>query len=123
MKFFIMTEGAGLPSISDFISNLSTRWPGATVKQSSNPERSYALEFSIPMTDSALEGWLDRTGHSMTFEGASLRELSGFVQWCRALVPSHLPLTFCDESMNGEVKVTPATTADEILKAFHASGG
>ncbi|HZI04161.1 MAG TPA: hypothetical protein VEZ71_09080 [Archangium sp.] len=123
MKFFIMVEGGGLPSASDFTSSLSTRWPGATVKQISNPERSYALEFSVPMADSALEGLLDRTSHSMTFEGASLREISGFVQWCRALVPAHLPLTFCDESMNGEVKVTPAMTAEEILEAFHASGG
>ncbi|MFE8602026.1 type 2 periplasmic-binding domain-containing protein [Archangium violaceum] len=123
MKFFIMTEDGGLPSVSDFISSLSARWPGTTVKQISNPERRYALEFSVPMTNSALEGLLDRTGDSMTFEGASLRDISGFVQWCRSLVPSHLPLTFCDESMNGEVKVASTMTAEEILKAFHASGG
>ena len=30
---------------------------------------------------------------------------------------------FCDESMNGQVKVTPTMTAAEILEAFHASGG
>ena len=123
MKFFIMAESGGLPSVSDFISGLSTRWPGATVKQIANPERSYSLEFSVPMADSALEGLLDRTGDSITFEGASLREISGFVQWYRALVPAHLPLIFCDESMNGEVKVTPTMTAEEILEAFHASGG
>jgi hypothetical protein len=123
MKFFIMAEGGGLPSVSDFISSLSTRWPGATVKQISNPERSYSLEFSVPMTDSVLEGLLDRTGESVTFEGASLRDISGFVQWCRTLVPSRLPLIFCDESMNGEVKVTPTMTAEEIFEAFHASGG
>lgn len=123
MKFFIMTEDGGLPSVPDFISSLSVRWPGATVKQISNPERRYALEFSVPMPGSALEGMLDRTSDAMTFEGASLRDISGFVQWCRSLVPSHLPLTFCDESMNGEVKVAPTMTAEEILEAFHASGG
>ena len=123
MKFFIMAEDGGLPSVSDFISSLSAQWPGATANQISNPERSYALDFSIPMTDSALEGLLDRTGESITFEGASLRDISGFVQWCRSLVPSHLPLIFCDESMNGQVKVTPTMTAAEILEAFHASGG
>ncbi|HEX5752595.1 MAG TPA: hypothetical protein VFZ09_40700 [Archangium sp.] len=123
MKFFILAESGGLPPVSEFISSLSTRWPGATVRQISNPERSYVLEFSVPMTDSALEGLLARTGDSMTFEGASLRDTSGFVQWCRTLVPPHLPLLFCDESMNGEVKVTPAMTAAEILEAFHASGG
>ncbi len=104
MKFFIMTEGGGLPSVSAFISSLSTRWPSATVKQISNPERSYVLEFSVPTADSALEGLLARTGDSMTCEGASLQDISGFVQWCRTLVPSHLPLIFCDESMNGEVQ-------------------
>jgi hypothetical protein len=123
MKFFIMSEDGGLPSAADFISSLSARWPGATVKPISNPQRSYALEFSVPMTDSTLEGLLARTGDSITFEGASLREISGFVQWCRTLVPAHLPVIFCDESMNGEVKVTPMMTAAEILEAFHASGG
>lgn len=123
MKFFIRVEGGGFPSSSDFTFSLSTRWPGATVKQISNPERSYALEFSVPMADSALEGLLARMGDSMTFEGASLQDIAGFVQWCRTLVPPDLPLTFCDESMNGEVKVTPAMTAEEILEAFHASGG
>lgn len=123
MKFFILAEGGGLPSVSDFISSLSAQWPGATAKQLSNPERSYSLEFSVPMNDSELEGLLDGTGDSMTFEGASLRDISRFVQWCRTLVPSHLPLVFCDESMNGEVRVTPGMTAAEILEAFHASGG
>jgi hypothetical protein len=123
MKFFIISEEGGFPSASDFISSLSARWPGATVKPISNPQRSYALEFSVPMTDSALEGLIDRTGGSMTFEGASLREISGFVQWCRSLVPAHLPVIFCDESMNGEMKVTPMMTAAEILEAFHASEG
>jgi hypothetical protein len=75
MKFFIMAEDGGLPSASDFVSSLSARWPGAAVKQISNPESSYALEFSVPMADSALEGLLDRTGDSITFEGASLRDI------------------------------------------------
>lgn len=123
MKFFIIAEGDGLPSASDFAARLNARWPGASVKQISNPERIYVLEFSVAMADSRLEGLLHRTRGSITFEGAPLREMSEFVQWCRSLVPSHLPLLFCDESMNGEVKVTPAMTAAEILEAFHSSGG
>lgn len=73
MKFFIMLEDGGLPPVSDSISSLSARWPGTAVKQLSNPDRRYALEFSVPMSDSALEGLLDEAGESMTFEGASHR--------------------------------------------------
>ncbi|WNG50131.1 hypothetical protein F0U60_42915 [Archangium minus] len=123
MKFFIIAEDEGLPSAFDFTSSLNARWPGATVKQISNPERNYALEFYVPMADSRLEGLLHKKRGSMTFEGVPLREVSEFVQWCRSLVPSHVSLLFCDESMNGEVKVTPAMTAEQILEAFHASGG
>ncbi|HEX8434481.1 hypothetical protein [Archangium sp.] len=123
MKFFIIAEEGGLPSAADFTSCLKASWPGATVKQISNPERSYALEFHVPMADSRLEGLLHKTRGSMTFEGVPLREISEFVQWCRSLVPSQVSLLFCDESMNGEVKVTPPMTASDILQAFHESGG
>ncbi len=123
MKFLIIAEGGVLPSASEFTSFLNARWPGATVKQISNPERSYDLEFSVPMADSRLEGLLHKTRGSMTFEGAPLRELAKFVQWYRSLVPSHVSLLFCDESMNGEVRVTSSMTASELLQAFHDSGG
>lgn len=123
MKFFIIAEDGGLPSAPEFTSCLNARWPGATVKEISNPERSFALEFYIPMADSRLEGLLHKTKSSITFEGVPLPEISEFVQWCRSLVPAHLPLLFCDESMNGEVEVTPSMMASDILRAFHASGG
>lgn len=123
MKFFIIAEDGGLPSASDLTSCLNVRWPGATVKPMCNPESSYALEFHVPMADSRLEGLLHKTRGSMTFEGVPLRGISEFVQWCRSLVPPHVPLVFCDEGMNGEVKVTPTMSAAQIVEAFHASGG
>lgn len=122
MKYYIITETAGLPSASDFTSRLIARWPGTTVEQISNTESSYALEFQVPMAHSHVEGLLDRTGSSINFEG-DLRDMSEFVQWCRTHIPPHLRLIFCDEGMNGEVKVTPPMTAADILQAFYASGG
>ncbi len=122
MKYYIITETEGLPSVSDFTSRLTARWPGATVEQISNPEGSYALEFQVPMTHSHMEGLLDRTGNSINFEG-DLRDMSEFVQWCRTLIPPHLRLIFCDEGLNGEVKVTSPMTAEDILQAFYESGG
>lgn len=122
MKYYIITETGGLPPASDFASRLTARWPGTTVERISNPERSYALEFQVPMAHSQVEGLLDRTGSSINFEG-DLRNMSEFVQWCRSLIPPHLRLIFCDEGMNGEVKVTPPMTAVDILQAFRASGG
>jgi hypothetical protein len=122
MKYYIITEEEGLPSASDFSSRLAARWPGASVDLISNPERSYALEFQVPMAHSPVEGLLDRTGSSINFEG-DLRDMSEFVQWCRSLIPPQLRLIFCDEGMNGEVKVTPPMTAADILQAFYASGG
>jgi hypothetical protein len=122
MKYYIITETEGLPPASDFTSRLTARWPGTTVEQISNPERSYALEFQVPMAHSHVEGLLDRTGSSINFEG-DLRDMSEFVQWCRTLISPHLRLIFCDEGMNGEVKVTPPMTAADILQAFYASGG
>ncbi|WNG55510.1 hypothetical protein F0U59_12520 [Archangium gephyra] len=122
MKYYIITERNGFPSASDFASRLMMQWPGTTVEQISNLEKSYALEFQVPMAHSPVEGLLDRTGSSINFEG-DLRDMSEFVQWCRTLVPPHLRLIFCDEGMNGEVKVTPPMTAAEIRQAIYASGG
>lgn len=122
MKYYIITEKQGLPSAAVFAYRLAARWPGATVEQISNPERSYALEFQVSMAHSQVEGLLDRTGSSINFEG-DLRDISEFVQWCRSLIPPHLRLVFCDEGVNGEVKVTPPMTAANILQAFYASGG
>ncbi|WP_309896826.1 hypothetical protein [Archangium sp.] len=123
MMFFIIAEGDGLPSASEFTSCLTARWPSATVKPISDPERNFVLEFHVPMADSRLEGLLHKTSGALTFEGVPLQEISEFVQWCRALVPSHLPFLFCDEGMNGEVQVTPTMTAAQILEAFYDSGG
>ncbi|WP_152622062.1 hypothetical protein [Archangium violaceum] len=122
MKYYIITETNGLPPVPDFASRLITRWPGTTVEQLSNPEGSYALDFQVPMASSSVEGLLARTRSSINFEG-DLQDMSEFVQWCRTLIPPHLRLIFCDEGMNGEVKVTPPMTAEDILQAFHASGG
>jgi len=122
MKYYIITEKDGLPSAADFTSMLTARWPGSTVEQISNQARSYALEFQLPMAHSHVEGLLDRTGSSINFEG-DLRDMSEFVEWCRSLIPPHLRLVFCDEGMNGEVKVTPLMTATDILQAFYANGG
>ncbi|WP_309896815.1 hypothetical protein [Archangium sp.] len=122
MKFYIITENEGLPDASAFTSRLSARWPEATVKKISDPEWSYALEFQVPMAHSHVEGLLDRTGSSINFEG-DLQDMSEFVHWCRALVPAQLRLLFCDEGLNGEVKVTPTMTAAQILEAFYDGGG
>ncbi len=122
MKFYIITEEEGLPEASDFASRLSARWSGAKVKQISDPKWSHTLEFQVPMAHSNVEGLLDRTGGSINFEG-DIQDMSEFVQWCRSLVPAHLRLIFCDEGLNGEVKVTPPMTASDILQAFYASGG
>ena len=122
MKYYIITDTEALPSPSEFTSKLAARWLGATVEHISNPERKYALEFQVPMAQSQLEGLLERTGSSINFEG-DLQDMSEFVQWCRSLIPPHLRLIFCDEGLNGEVKVTPSMAATDILQAFHASGG
>jgi hypothetical protein len=122
MKFYIITDEDGFPDATAFTAKLSARWSGATTKQITDPESSYALEFKVPMTHSHVEGLLDRTGSSINFEG-DLQDMSEFVHWCRSLVPAHLRLLFCDEGLNGEVKVTPSMTASDILQAFYASGG
>jgi hypothetical protein len=121
MKYYIITEKEGLPSPADFTFRLAARWTGVTVEQITNPERSYALEFQVPMAHSHVEGLLDRTGSSISFEGDA-RDMSEFVQWCRSLIPPHLRLIFCDEGLNVEVKVAPSMVATDILQAFHASG-
>ena len=122
MKFYIIAEQEGLPSAPEFTARLMARWPAARAEPISNPERRYSLEFQVPMRHSRVEGLLHRTGGSINFEGDP-RDMAEFVQWSRSLVAAHLPLLFCDEGLNGQVKVIPAMTAEEILKAFHESGG
>ncbi|MGZ3460636.1 MAG: hypothetical protein ACXU86_19280, partial [Archangium sp.] len=59
----------------------------------------------------------NRAGSAIAFIG-DLRDCAEFALWCRSILPSHEPLTLCDESMSGSLKLEPATTVADVFQAF-----
>jgi hypothetical protein len=117
MNYFFITEREGLFPASRFAHLLHSRWPQATVEEVQNPADIHALEFSIPMVHSRVDGSLNREGDSVVFIG-DLRDCAGFALWCHSQIPPGEPATLCDESMSGSIEVNAATTLSDIFHAF-----
>jgi hypothetical protein len=117
MNYFVITESEGAVSPGAFTRLLKSRWPLATVEEVHNPANSHALEFSVPMMHSLVEGSLNREGCSIVFIG-DLRDCADFALWCRTLLPPNEPATFCDESMSGSLELGSTTTIADIFRTF-----
>lgn len=117
MNYFVITESEGVVSPPAFTRQLKSRWPGATVEEVRNPASSHALEFSVPMVHSRVDGSLNREGCSIVFIG-DLRDCADFALWCRTLLPPGEPATFCDEGMSGSLQLDGTTTLADIFRAL-----
>jgi hypothetical protein len=117
MKYFVITESDDLVSAPGFARLLCAQWPQATVEHVSDPLSNYALEFSVPMAHSHVDGSLNRAGSAIAFIG-DLRDCAEFALWCRSIIPAHEPLTLCDESMSGSLLLESATTVTHIFDSF-----
>jgi len=117
MKYFVIAMKDGVLSAGDFARELVSQWPDAEVTHVTSPISLHAMEFLIPMARSHLNGSLNRKGSCIAFE-ADLPDYAEFAQWCRSIVPPHEPLTFCDEGMQGTVKLEMATTLEDLLHEF-----
>ncbi|WPB73435.1 hypothetical protein KYC5002_30810 [Archangium violaceum] len=117
MNYFVITESKGTVPPPAFTRQLKSRWPGATVEEVPNPASSHALEFSVPMEHSRVDGSLNREGCSIVFIG-DIRDCADFALWCRTLLPPGEPATFCDESMSGSLQLDTTTTLADIFRAF-----
>ncbi|HZH75750.1 MAG TPA: hypothetical protein VEY88_06940 [Archangium sp.] len=117
MNYFVITESEGVVSPTTFAQRLRSRWPTATTEEIRNPASSHALEFSVPLTHSQVDGSLNREGCSIVFIG-DIRDCADFALWCRTLLPPEEPATFCDESMSGSLALDTSTTLGDILEAF-----
>src|SRR5687768_15670923 len=109
MNYFFITEQEGVFPAPRFAQLLRSRWPRATVEEVQDPADIHALEFSIPMEHSRVDGSLNREGDSVVFIG-DLRDCAGFALWCQSLTPPGEPATFCNEGMSGSIGFTVATT-------------
>jgi hypothetical protein len=117
MNYFVITESEEALSPEAFTRQLRSRWPMATVEEVLNPASSHALELSVPMEHSRVDGSLNREGCSIVFIG-DLQDCADFALWCRTLLPPDAPATFCDESMSGSLKLKTTTTRADIFRAF-----
>lgn len=117
MNYFVITESEGVVSPTDFSRLLKSRWPMAKVEAVLNPASSHALEFSVQMKHSRVDGSLNREGCSIVFVG-DIQDCADFALWCRSLLPPGESATFCDESMSGSLQLDTTTTLADILRAF-----
>jgi hypothetical protein len=117
MNYFIITKSEGAVSPGDFTRLLKSQWPMATVEEVRNPASSHALEFSVPMEHSQVDGSINREGCSIVFIG-DIRDCANFALWCRTLLPPNERATFCDETMSGSLELGTSTTLADIFRAF-----
>ena len=117
MNYFFITEREGLLPPPRFTQLLRSRWPQATVEEVRDPADIHALEFSIPMANSRVDGSLNREGDSVVFIG-DIRDCAEFALWCHGQIPPDEPATFCDEGISGSIEFNATTTLADILHAF-----
>jgi hypothetical protein len=117
MNYFFITEREGVLPAPRFAQLVRSQWPQATVEEVQDPADSHALEFSIPMAHSRVDGSLNREGDSVVFIG-DLRDCAGLALWCQSLLPPGEPATFCDEGMSGSIEFTATTTLADIFHTF-----
>jgi hypothetical protein len=117
MNYFFITERAGLIPAPLFTQRLRSRWPQSTVDEVQDPADIHALEFSVPMAHSRVDGSLNREGDSVVFIG-DLRDCAEFALWCYGQIAPGEPATFCDEGMSGSIEFNAATTRSDIFRAF-----
>ena len=119
MNFFIIATRDGVIPAADFIQKLVSRWPDAEVTWVPDPTRPHQVEFFISrLSHSWLDGSLNRRNSCIVF-AADLPDYAEFALWCRSIIPPQEPLTFCDEGMRGNINLTPATTTEDIFRAFN----
>jgi len=118
MNYFVITESEGVVSPAAFTRLLKSRWPMATVEEVRNLASNHALEFSVPMTHSQVDGSLNREGCSIVFIG-DFRDCADFALWCRTVLPANESATFCcDESMQGCLELKTSTTRNNIFSSL-----
>jgi hypothetical protein len=117
MKYFLIMLSERRFSAQDFKSHLLTRWPGAILKEETNPQSISSIAFEIPMAHSVLDGSMHRDGSAISFDG-DIRNVAGFVLWVRSFVPATERLCFCDESMSAELDVLPSTSPNDIFQLY-----
>ncbi|WP_224244671.1 hypothetical protein [Hyalangium gracile] len=117
MNYFFIPQREGLLPAPRFLQLLRSRWPHAQVEQVHDPADNHALEFSIPMTHSRVDGSLNREGSAVVFVG-EIRDCAEFALWCQSLLPAGETASFCDESMSGSLDLDAGTSRADILRAF-----
>lgn len=117
MNYFFITREEGILQVSHFLQRLRSRWPQSQVEEVLNPADPHALEFSVPMTHSRVDGSLNRDGGNIVFVG-DLQDCAEFALWCLSTLPPGEGATFCDESMSGNLELSATTTVADILRAF-----
>lgn len=105
--------------LAQFSKLLSEDWPDVEMRKVENPDRMYALEWTLNVDrpNARLDGALQRSGHGIGLDGP-LEGCARFAIWFRAQVPPEQPLLFYDQGCNAYVPLNENTTVDDILKAF-----
>jgi hypothetical protein len=102
----------------DFIQCLEKRWSGIEIKQVTNPDDYYVLEWviKVPEIEQRLDGALHRDGQGISLDG-DLEDCARFAVWFRSLVPQ-TQLVFYDQGYNAHVELQAETTESEIMQPF-----
>lgn len=106
-------------NLSDFAKNLLNQWPDVEIRQVTDSDDFYVLEWSIKVSGlgQRLDGALHRDGQGISLDGY-LEDCARFALWFRSLVLSRQKLIFYDQGYNYNLALQQETTESEIMAAF-----
>jgi hypothetical protein len=103
----------------DFIEHLEKSWHDIMIKNTTNPDDYYSIEWviKIPKKGTRLDGALHRDCQGISLDGY-LEDCAIFGVWFRSLVPETQELIFYDQGYNYCLKLQPNTTISDIMQPF-----
>ena len=107
---------------AELAERLSADWPGVDLLTVANPASNHALEWSVTIEGSRVDGSLDRTGQAVHLEG-DIDACARLARWLREQVPPHQELLFYDEGFSADVALLPTTGEEELVAPFLGNEG
>ncbi len=121
MEYLITPPEATEWKINDneLIKNLEKSWSGIEIKNITQPDDYYCLEWVIiiPETGQRLDGALHRDLQGISLDG-DIKDCAAFAVWFRSLVIPSQQLVLYDQGYNSHIELQENTTELEIVKPF-----
>ena len=120
MKLFISpSENSGkITEAGEFRNRLLVKWPDAVVKEISDDNRNFVLEWELYVEKKYLTGKLDRTEDMMVFEFSDVELGAEFSIWAYRNLLRIDNIILYDDNYSSVMPLTVTSNAEDVIKEF-----